>query len=504
MIGTVLGMAVTGLTWFGPTTSPASAAGCISSGTDADITAALVGPGDVAELCPGAVFNLSKTIYFTAAQQRIETQGLPTDGTRAVLRIASPTLAMAVFGHDRSGAVLQNVEVDGSRPQYGRIPNSDALIEMGGNSTGQAVRNVYAHHTRGWSDLHLFGGDSTGGVPGCQQATLSGNLLTDAGTDAPDTWADGISLDCGHTLVENNTIRDATDGGIVIFGAPGSTVRNNTIIAATQVMLGGINMVDYGPEGGNYTGTVVSGNTINAAGSLIKIAVPMGPLPWGCGSTVVNYGATVTGNTLEGAHMGYGFVANGVRDWTVTGNTDSSTHVGYVKGSNCSGSIASAPSGFQSASVSNSTLQSNFIPNQSLTSLLGLTERPTTVSFKANNGLFVTAESAGAQPLIANRAQVGPWEAFDVTYLSGDQVQLRAQVNGLFVTAENAGTKPLIANRTVAQGWETFRMIKNSNGTVSLVAGVNNLYVTSNNGTAPLIANQPANSGWEKFTLYAY
>ncbi|MFF2518963.1 hypothetical protein [Streptomyces sp. NPDC058086] len=131
----------------------------------------------MAELCPGAVFNLSKTIYFTAAQQRIETQGLPTDGTRAILRVTSPTLAMAVFGHDQSGAVLQNVEVDGSRPQYGRIPNSDALIEMGGNSTGQAVRNVYAHHTRGWSDLHLFGGDSTGGVPGCQQATLSGNLL---------------------------------------------------------------------------------------------------------------------------------------------------------------------------------------------------------------------------------------------------------------------------------------------------------------------------------------
>ncbi|MEV0186453.1 right-handed parallel beta-helix repeat-containing protein [Streptomyces sp. NPDC050625] len=458
----------------------------------------------MAELCPGAVFNLSKTVYFTAPDQRIETQGLPTDGTRAVLRVASTTLAMAVFGHDQSGAVLQNVEVDGSRSQYGRLANADALIEMGGNSTGQAVRNVYAHHTRGWSDLHLFGGDSAGGVPACQQATLSGNLLTDAGTDTPEgTWADGISLDCGHTLVENNTIRDATDGGIVIFGAPGSTVRNNTITAATKVLLGGINMVDYGPDGGNYTGTVVSGNTIDAAGSLIKIAVAMGPLPWGCGSTVVNYGATVTGNTLRGAHMGYGFVANGVRDWTVTGNTDSSTHVGYVKASNCSGSIASAPSGFQSASVSNSTLQSDFLPNQSLTGLLGLTERPTTISLKANNGLFVTAEDAGAQPLIANRTQAGPWEAFDVTYLSGDQVQLRAEANGLFVTAEDAGTQPLIANRTVAQGWETFRMIRNPNRTVSLVAEANDMYVTSNNGTAPLIANQPANNGWEKFTLYA-
>ncbi|MFK4227007.1 hypothetical protein [Streptomyces sp. NPDC019890] len=85
---------------------------------------------------------------------------------------------------------------------------------------------------------------------------------------------------------------------------------------------------------GNYTGTTVSGNTIDAAGSFIKIAVAMGPMPWGCGSSNVNYGATVTGNTLTGTHMGYGFVVSGVRDWTVTGNTDRSTHVGHPSACN--------------------------------------------------------------------------------------------------------------------------------------------------------------------------
>jgi hypothetical protein len=29
------------------------------------------------------------------------------------------------------------------------------------------------------------------------------------------------------------------------------------------------------------------------------------------------------------------------------------------------------------------------------------------------NGQYVTAESAGAQSLIANRAAIGPWEEFD-------------------------------------------------------------------------------------------
>lgn len=37
----------------------------------------------------------------------------------------------------------------------------------------------------------------------------------------------------------SNTITDATDGAIVIFGAPGTLVKNNTIIADTRVLLGG-------------------------------------------------------------------------------------------------------------------------------------------------------------------------------------------------------------------------------------------------------------------------
>jgi lysophospholipase L1-like esterase len=131
------------------------------------------------------------------------------------------------------------------------------------------------------------------------------------------------------------------------------------------------------------------------------------------------------------------------------------------------------------------------------------TPQPATISLKASNGLFVTAENGGADPLIANRTAVGTWEKFDVTYLSGDQVQLRSEANGLFVTAENAGADPLIANRTTAALWETFHLIRNSDGTCSLVSEANNRYVTSNNGTAPLIANQTANNGWEHFTVAA-
>jgi hypothetical protein len=129
--------------------------------------------------------------------------------------------------------------------------------------------------------------------------------------------------------------------------------------------------------------------------------------------------------------------------------------------------------------------------------------RPATISLKANNGKFVAAENAGASALIANRTVVGSWEKFDVTYLSGDRVQLKARANGKFVTAENAGASPLIANRNTASLWETFRLIANADGTFSLLAEVNNKFVTSNNGAYPLIADRLANNGWERFIMSA-
>ena len=42
-------------------------------------------------------------------------------------------------------------------------------------------------------------------------------------------WADGISFAGSDGLIAGNLIVDATDGQIVIFGAPGTLVENNTI-----------------------------------------------------------------------------------------------------------------------------------------------------------------------------------------------------------------------------------------------------------------------------------
>jgi hypothetical protein len=168
----------------------------------------------------------------------------------------------------------------------------------------------------------------------------------------------------------NNVITDATDGAIVVFGAPGSLITNNVIIASTQTLLGGINMVDYSPVHGNYVGTLVTNNVIDANGAFIKVGIAMGPDVWSCPHTV-NHGGTVTDNLIQGAHFGYGYAVNGVSDWTVLRNIDSSTHVGVVRGG-CGGT-PDPPDGFQYQSVTSSDLQPEFT-YANLTYVLGVSE----------------------------------------------------------------------------------------------------------------------------------
>ncbi|HEY3608816.1 MAG TPA: glycoside hydrolase family 3 C-terminal domain-containing protein [Pseudonocardiaceae bacterium] len=125
------------------------------------------------------------------------------------------------------------------------------------------------------------------------------------------------------------------------------------------------------------------------------------------------------------------------------------------------------------------------------------------ISFRAHaNNMIVTADNAGASPLIANRTAIGPWEQFDEIDLGNGNIALRAHANNMIVTAENAGASALIANRTAVGQWETFGLIHNADGSISLRAMANNNIVTAENaGAAPLIANRTAIGPWEEFDL---
>lgn len=122
-----------------------------------------------------------------------------------------------------------------------------------------------------------------------------------------------------------------------------------------------------------------------------------------------------------------------------------------------------------------------------------------TVSLRSRaNNRFVSAPNGA--PLIADGATAG--ERFDLIDRGGGNIALRATSNGQYVCAENAGAEPLIANRTAIGPWETFALLHNPDGTVSLRAQANGAYVCAENaGAAPLIANRTAIGTWEKFDL---
>jgi hypothetical protein len=124
-----------------------------------------------------------------------------------------------------------------------------------------------------------------------------------------------------------------------------------------------------------------------------------------------------------------------------------------------------------------------------------------TVSLRSRaNGRYVTATNGAA--LNAGATTAGTGERFDLIDRGNGNIALRARSNSQYVCAENAGAQPLIANRAAIGPWETFQLIHNADGTVSLRAQANNNYVCAENaGAAPLIANRTAIGAWEQFDL---
>lgn len=120
----------------------------------------------------------------------------------------------------------------------------------------------------------------------------------------------------------------------------------------------------------------------------------------------------------------------------------------------------------------------------------------------AANNSFVSAENAGANPLVANRATADTWEQFRLINNSDGTISLQAVINGMYVTVDQANGGRLIANRTAIGTNERFRRIAQANGTAALQAVVNNLYVSADlNIGSVLIANRAAASTWEQFTF---
>ncbi|KAI0698572.1 hypothetical protein BC835DRAFT_1333827 [Cytidiella melzeri] len=343
------------------------------------------GPGYTLPLCPSTQYIITAPIVFFAQDQEISTVGYPSGDERATLVVNGPvangmghTTAVDGTGSNCDGVKLRNVQINGTR--LGASPtNGGANIEMGGGNSNQLIEYVHSFDPRSWSCLHVAEGPFT-----CNNVTVQHNDIGPCGSDAFQQWADGISVSCLNSWVHNNTVNNPTDGGIVLFGSPGTLVENNTIYVETQTLLGGINMVDYDPWKANFTNTIVRNNRIaggfatdqptssndtygmNNDDVIIKIGIAIGPRTWFGDHYGSNdsFSGAVYNNSFTGA-FGYAIAMSSARNFTVQDNVlvGNTTFIG-ARGENCSTTESTpGPASFiiDPNTVSSSDVQSNFM-----------------------------------------------------------------------------------------------------------------------------------------------
>lgn len=189
-------------------------AACLSSGNQDTINNLLQqgGPNTVVSLCPGATIPITGSIVFTASGQEISTAGYPTDNTRATVIIQpGSNTTSAIRGNWQDNVRVLNIQVDGNRPNAGPF-GGDALLELGGGTTGQTVSHSVIKNTRSWSCLHLIGSGQDENP--CRNATITFNTVGPCGEEGVDEqglglWADGLSIECTATTVTDNSASTA-------------------------------------------------------------------------------------------------------------------------------------------------------------------------------------------------------------------------------------------------------------------------------------------------------
>jgi hypothetical protein len=235
------------------------------------------------------------------------------------------------------GGQVQSVWIDGGggNPRKVAKAGSSVQLESGANSaiTNSRIDGSIPRPPTGGTTIGLEGIGNFPNLP-CSGMQATGNLVTVYTSDhfLKRRWADGITVDCEDARVEHNTIIDATDAGIALFGNLGadqrSLIRGNYIVSAGNDAYSAIDVDpqgicgcgDRGPR--SFVGSVIDGNTfITGPRTGFGFAMNLGirPLldsvPDGTG-VVARDNSTGRGS----ARVSVGVAVSGMYDATVTGN----------------------------------------------------------------------------------------------------------------------------------------------------------------------------------------
>ncbi|KAI8458929.1 hypothetical protein BY996DRAFT_4576559 [Phakopsora pachyrhizi] len=334
-----------------------------------------LGDNSLILLSKGSVWELNSRIVIDFDNVEIATEGsYPVEPElQAQIHTIGKYESTAISFQNTKNVKLSNLLIDGKMglesDENGFIQGGGALISCGGRSCkNPIIQFCTIRNPRSWSCLHVF--------DYCEGARIVNNKIGPAGFPAPKgPWADGLSIACKNGLISNNQITDATDGAIVLFCAPGTLCVGNKIIAKDRNLLGGINLVDHGPYGGDYKHTRVLNNQIISTNAHIKLGIGIGPITWSPNWTEINKGGKVFDNLIGPGRFGYGIGMSGCKNFKVEGNriADGTQFVGDM--SKMPAPLNAPPMAFlrsnEVGSIEDCKIQDDFIPGRA-TWLIGL------------------------------------------------------------------------------------------------------------------------------------
>lgn len=291
----------------GPTHSLGTS--CLPSGTEVELQDAIDSQSRVL-LCPRAVITLSAPVVLRQGLT-IETAHRPQVAADLATIVLGPGYLRddsAIIGSG-SNIHIASLRFDGNRRALGTRDEME-LIRLGPGNNYQLVDTILTD-TPGWTHLHM--------VEPCRGTRIAGNTVESADRphDGNGHAADGFSVSCANTVIENNEIHDASGVGIVYYGGPGTAIRNNRIVQTTTSAYSAINVGDAVTL--DHTGVVIEGNRVITNGAhYLHIGIAAGLHPWMRPKRGIR-GVTVRNNVIA-ATARYGLAVDGCLDCVIDGN----------------------------------------------------------------------------------------------------------------------------------------------------------------------------------------
>jgi hypothetical protein len=136
--------------------------------------------------------------------------------------------------------------------------------------------------------------------------TLINNVFRSNGQNSSSNmWADGLTIHFSdRATVSGNTLVDNSDVALILGGGRNAVVTDNVIRQPGQVVFAGLMLDNFnGGTSGDFTGAVVTGNTVDCtAARNCHFGINLGPHAWYRSTAIL--GGDVHGNTVLSARQG--------------------------------------------------------------------------------------------------------------------------------------------------------------------------------------------------------